>query len=59
VTRKKKHEPKKPAKAEQPAEKPACDLTTAEAIERLFPRPAIDAVRKKLEPPPRPGFEEQ
>ncbi len=60
MTRKKKPETKKPpAKAERKEEKPARDLTTSEAIERLFPKPVIDAAREKLEPPPRPGFEEQ
>lgn len=59
MTRKKKPEAKKPAKGEQPkAEKPASDLTSAEAIERLFPRGVIDAARERLEPRPRPGFED-
>jgi hypothetical protein len=56
VTRKKKPESKKPEKPKR--EKPAHDLTTSEAISRLFPKPALDAVRQKLVPPPKPGIDE-
>ena len=40
--------PEKPEPKKKPAEKPPVTWTTDEAIERLFPRPAIDAVRDRL-----------
>lgn len=43
----KKSEKKRPAK-------PAHTLTTDEAITRLFPKPLVDAVRRDLQPPPKP-----
>jgi hypothetical protein len=56
VTRKKKPPAKK---SDEPAEKPAAELTTQEVIERLFPRGVVDAARERLEPPKRPGFSEE
>lgn len=42
-----------PSRKKKPApEKPARDLTTDEAITRLFPKPLVDAV----EPPEKPGY---
>jgi hypothetical protein len=47
LVRKKKPEKKAP-------EKPARDLTTDEAITRLFPKPVVDAVRRAAEPLSKP-----
>jgi hypothetical protein len=48
--------PEKPAPKAKPSEKPPSDWTTEEAIDQLFPKPAIDAVRDrlKLDEPPTP-----
>jgi len=52
VTRK-----KKPERKEKPSrdEKSATELTTDEAISRLFPKPVIDAVRRDLTSPGKPA----
>ena len=38
----------------KPAEKPASEWTSEEALERLFPKPVVNVVRHDLEHPKKP-----
>ncbi|HKB40775.1 MAG TPA: hypothetical protein VKD72_30395 [Gemmataceae bacterium] len=38
-------------------EKPACEWTTNEAIEQLFPRPLVDSVKRDLEHMKKPDWQ--
>ena len=51
LVRKKKSETSRP---KEPAEKPASMWTSAEALERLFPKPVVNVVRYDLEHPRKP-----
>jgi len=43
--------PKKKPEAKKPDEKKPADLTTAEAIAKLFPKPVSDAARRAADSP--------